>query len=284
MKPIRDLVTIDLRKKENLKSASLIETGTKAWSPIRGDLEVDDAIVTFRKSYLRCYVESASYLQVNLPFSNKVREYAQLLNPQKRYDQMELSSICNLALKVGNVFGLRSSFVFNVSRDKSSDDIVEIIMEDVPGRSYTRIYVFVSDQQNQTCSDSTDNNQSNHIRLDNFWKSVASMMNDDGNWEYPQLFALAKTLLSISHENVVPERGFSLNKYMLSILGNDLEEKTIFALLIVKEELCLRVGLENVEITKELFWSVHMVHGRYILLFCQNWFLVILDILFWLLS
>ena len=30
LKPICDLVTIDLRKKENLKSANLFETGTKA--------------------------------------------------------------------------------------------------------------------------------------------------------------------------------------------------------------------------------------------------------------
>ena len=48
------LLTIDLRKKENLKSAILIEIGTKAPSLIHGDLSVDDAIVTFRKSYLKC--------------------------------------------------------------------------------------------------------------------------------------------------------------------------------------------------------------------------------------
>lgn len=99
LKPICDLVTIDLRKKENLKSANLFETGTKAWSFIHGDLAVEDAIVTFLKSHLKCYVEAASYLQVNLALNNKVIEYAQFVNPQKRKDQMALSSICNLALK-----------------------------------------------------------------------------------------------------------------------------------------------------------------------------------------
>ena len=54
-------------------------------------------------------------------------EYAQFLNPQKRNDQTALSSICNLALEVVNVFSSISSLIFNVSPDKSSDDIVDII-------------------------------------------------------------------------------------------------------------------------------------------------------------
>ena len=54
-------------------------------------------------------------------------EYAQFLNPQKRNDETVLGSICNLALKVLKMFGSRSSLVFNVSPDKSSDDIVDII-------------------------------------------------------------------------------------------------------------------------------------------------------------
>ena len=127
MKPSRDLVTIDLRKKENLKSASLIEIWTKARSLIHDDPAVDDAIATLHTSCLKCYVEAASYLQVNLPFNNKAIEYAQFLHPEKRNDQMVLSSICTFALKVVNVFRSRSSLVFYVSPDMSSDDFVNII-------------------------------------------------------------------------------------------------------------------------------------------------------------
>ena len=96
-------------------------------------------------------------------------------------------------------------------------------------------------------SDSTDNNQKNHIRIDHFWKSFGSMMNDDGNLKYPLLFALVRALLSICHGKVVPERRFPLNKYLLSIRNNSLEDETIVALGIVKGKLCLRGGLENVE-------------------------------------
>ena len=74
-------------------------------------------------------------------------------------------------------------------------------------------------------------------------------------------------MLSISHGNV-PERGFSLNKYMLSIHGNNLEDETFVVLRIVKDELCLRGGLEDVEITKEFLQSAQDAHGTYILLNC----------------
>ena len=99
-------------------------------------------------------------------------------------------------------------------------------------------------------SDSTD--KSNHVRINDFLKSVGSMMYDDGNLKYPKLYALAKAVLSLSYGNIVPERGFSLNKYMLSIHVNNLEDETIVALQIVKDKLCLRGSLKNVEITKEL--------------------------------
>ena len=206
-------------------------------------------------------------------------EYAQFLNPQKRNSQTTMSSICNLALKIVKVFCSRSSLVLNVCPDKSLDDIADIIRnqwriyqaEAIPESMYfcqtsktKPVNVSYWNYYLKYCgifSDSTDNSQSNHIRIDDLRKSVGSMMNDDGNLKYPQLFALPKALLSISHGNVVPERGFSLNKYMLSIHGNNLEVENIISLRIVKDELCLRGGLKNVKITKQLLRSVHPAHA-----------------------
>ena len=42
--------------------------------------------------------------------------------------------------------------------------------------------------------------------------AVGQMINEDGILKYPQLFALPKAILSLSHGNVVPERWFSINK------------------------------------------------------------------------
>ena len=146
------------------------------------------------------------------------------------------------------VFCSRSSLVFNVCPDKSLDDIADIIRnqwriyqaEAIPESMYfcqisktKPVNVSYWNYYLKHCgifSDSTDNSQSNHIRIDDLRKSVGSMMNDDGNLKYPQLFALPKAVLSISHGNVVPERGFSLNKYMLSIHGNNLEDENIVSL------------------------------------------------------
>ena len=62
LKPIRDLVTSNSRKKENLKSVNIIEIRTKAQSLSHGDHAVDNAIVTFRKSCVKYYVEATSYV------------------------------------------------------------------------------------------------------------------------------------------------------------------------------------------------------------------------------
>ena len=41
-----------------------------------------------------------------------------------------------------------------------------------------------------------------------FWQKVGTMADSNGSLKYPQLFALMKCVLSFSHENAVPERGF----------------------------------------------------------------------------
>ena len=60
------------------------------------------------------------------------------------------------------------------------------------------------------------------------------ILNENGKPKYPQLFSLAKSILSLSHGNVVPERGFSINKYMLSIHGNSIQGDTITSLRLLK--------------------------------------------------
>ena len=41
---------------------------------------------------------------------------------------------------------------------------------------------------------STDNNQSNHVIIDDFWKDFESMMNDDGNLKFPRLFGKSSVI------------------------------------------------------------------------------------------
>lgn len=77
------------------------------------------------------------------------------------------------------------------------------------------------------------------------------------------MFNLAKTILSLSHGNAVPERGFSINKYILAAHGNALKEKTIVALRLVKDELCSVGGMENFKVTKSLMRFVKGAYASY---------------------
>ena len=54
--------------------------------------------------------------------------------------------------------------------------------------------------------------ESQFLRLDDYWSSVKIFLNEDGKPKYDQLFSLAKAVSSISHGNIVPGRGFSINK------------------------------------------------------------------------
>ena len=46
-----------------------------------------------------------------------------------------------------------------------------------------------------------------------------------------------KCVLSLSHRNAVPERGFSMNKIMLKSHGYTIDNDTIVALILVKDSI-----------------------------------------------
>ena len=56
--------------------------------------------------------------------------------------------------------------------------------------------------------------------IDTCWEKIGSIKDDSGHLKYLQLFSLIKCVLSISHGNSIPERGFSINKHLLDIHGN----------------------------------------------------------------
>ena len=80
--------------------------------------------------------------------------------------------------------------------------------------------------------------ESRYVRIDSYWNSINGILNEFAKPKYTQLFALAKASISWSQQNVVSERGFSVNIYLLSIRGNSIDEKTIVALRLVKDFIC----------------------------------------------
>ena len=70
--------------------------------------------------------------------------------------------------------------------------------------------------------------------------------------KFPQLFELVQGVLSLSHGNSTPERGFSMNKITLEAQGYTMYEDTIVAPRIVKDELNRVGGVINFNITHGL--------------------------------
>ena len=73
-------------------------------------------------------------------------------------------------------------------------------------------------------------NPSTFLRIDKYWSNVGKILNESDNLKYPQLFQLAKAVLSLSHGNSACERDFSISKIILDAHGTSMGEDTISAL------------------------------------------------------
>ena len=73
--------------------------------------------------------------------------------------------------------------------------------------------------------------------IDDYWRNIGELKDDEGALKYLQLHMLARCILSLSHGNAVPERGFSINGKILDAHGYSVSEESVIALRIGK--LCL---------------------------------------------
>ena len=104
---------------------------------------------------------------------------------------------------------------------------------------------------------------SKYKRIDHFWSKVGSLTDDNGCLKYTQLFCLIKCVLSLSHGNSVPERGFSINKLLLERHGYTLQGDTIEALRLVRDEIICVGGVMQFPITKKLIAEAKCARTRY---------------------
>ena len=89
------------------------------------------------------------------------------------------------------------------------------------------------------------------------------MKDESRQLKYLQLFALVKCVLSISHGNSIPEQGFSINKYLLSIHGTSTSNETIVALRLEKDHLILIGGYMKFLINRNLVLSAKTARQKY---------------------
>ena len=70
--------------------------------------------------------------------------------------------------------------------------------------------------------------------------------------------------VKISHGNSVPERGFSINKHLLSLHGSSIKDETIVALRIVQDYILSVGSITKVSVSKQLLSSVKSARQHYV--------------------
>ena len=87
-------------------------------------------------------------------------------------------------------------------------------------------------------------------RVDDYWCQIEQLKDEQGRKKYPQLFALVKCVLSVSHSgNFASKSGFSINKSILEVYGHSLGEDTLEALSVVKDAVVNSGSVVNIPIT-----------------------------------
>ena len=173
-----------------------------------------------------------SYLQEQFAF----RQYVQYILPKKRLDSGSPTDISNIALNIGRVMKNCLQSVFGVSPSETVKSLCDLI------RTQWRVYqieltledwwksrkslrgectiIFASttfilrNALSVYMMEPVSTTFESYCGMDEFWQKVGTMAYSDGSFKYPRLFALIKCVLSLSHGNTVPERGFSVNASM----------------------------------------------------------------------
>lgn len=81
-------------------------------------------------------------------------------------------------------------------------------------------------------------------------------MTDIGTYKYPQLFPLAKCVLSLSVGDSVTVRGFSIYRYLLDVHCHSTSEITLEYLRLVKDKTCHVGGVVKFSVSRDLISSV----------------------------
>ena len=204
-------------------------------------------------------------------------KYAQYLHPEKRNSTGATSGISNLALSVCHTLKNSLEHVFSAI---TTEDVVDKVRsqwlmyqnEELKEEWYKNLEDKLSVKKPSTSYwknleheyglDSQNSSSIYFRRIDTFWKHIGNLRDTNRSFKYPQLFSLVKCILSLSHGNSTPERGFSINK-LLDAHGYTIYEDTIVGLRTVKDELN-RVGdVLKFNIDRDLIREVKSSYTKY---------------------
>lgn len=209
----------------NLKSLHDMDFGTKnrhMFAQLEQKSNIDIVKIQFKLAYL----ELVSYLQSKLPHDSIILKDLEYIDPKKKSHSSSLNAIARTAYTFSSV--LKNTNFTSLSPDKYTD--------------------LIKTQYKHFQSESIDIQKS---KIDDFWVAVGALEDHHKFKKFNELSHLMLAALSLSHGNVIPERGFSLNKYVLQN-RESLKENTIEAIRITKDYLVHFENITDFPITKKL--------------------------------
>ena len=236
---------------------------------------VDEIVTSF-------YTASTGYLISNLPLGKQILIDAQYLHSNCRQKNVE-KPLLRLVGDVVKCLGGSFNDVFEVGKSCTVDDLKDIIkneisfyrMETIPETFYLCKQKIKTTHKQPSywryayevaagIEEEEEKDKEVFRRIDNYWTDVSQITDETtGKPKYGKLSKLAFCIFVLPHGNSEPERGFSINKHMLQIHGNAVNEETIVALRMVKDHILVCKGVMNVNITQDLIKSVHSAYRRY---------------------
>lgn len=218
---------------------------TKTLKQLKDDSAGRGSYQTTCHDIKRFMEKSAGYLAKKLPFGNVLLKNVACLSPLLR---TQPSSIQMIAAVVANLpYCNCAETKDNVLREwhKYQDEVIpeEFFIEEKGQREDGTAYI-------------------KYKRVDYYWHQILQLTDHRGDPKYPTLASVVKMALSLSHGQADVERGFSINKHILSD-RSALSENVLCATRTVKEVLIRYGSVTRVPITPALIAAYRAASRQY---------------------
>lgn len=248
-KSVTDLAALTFRS-DIILAADELDIGTEARkivNVLKRDQKTYGAAKTFGHDVTKFFKAIGEYLLAKLPLNNVLLQNLTCLSPQMRTSEPEktvqmIAAVVN-ALPCCNTAEMKD----NVTREWREYQ-AEVISDDY----------FVAEKG----QDANGMPFVKYRRIDNYWQRVLQITDSRGEAKYPHLGKVVRVALCLSHGQADVERGFSLNKAILSD-RTALSERALCGLRTVKDVIEQYSSIVEIPITRGILSAQRNAYQKY---------------------